>query len=86
MHSQAIIRSLLLALLLPGAHALAQNEKEAQPGTNDVRALKLSDYQSAADKLIQAATGTDFAHKRLAELCDTFRPAFQRNDKSRSRH
>jgi carboxypeptidase Q len=30
--------------------------------------------RSAAEKLIQAATGTTFAHRRLAELCDRFGP------------
>ena len=71
-----MIRSLLLAMLVLGTRALAQNEQQTQPKAADPVVLKLSDYQSAADKLIRAATETDFAYKRLAELCDTFGPRF----------
>ena len=71
-----MIGSLLLALLVSGTSALAQADKAAQPKAADRNVLKLSDYQSAADKLISAATETDFAHRRLAELCDTFGPRF----------
>jgi carboxypeptidase Q len=66
----------LLTLLLPGTSALAQDEKAAQPKAEDRTVLKVSDYQSAAAKLIRAATETDFAYQRLAELCDTFGPRF----------
>jgi carboxypeptidase Q len=68
--------SLLLALLVPSASALAQEDKAAQPEAADPNVLKLSDYQSAAAKLIRAATETDFAYRRLAELCDAFGPRF----------
>jgi carboxypeptidase Q len=71
-----MIGPLLLALLVPSASALAQDDKAAQPEAADQTVLKLSDYQSAAAKLIRAATETDFAHQRLAELCDTFGPRF----------
>lgn len=71
-----MIGSLLLTLLLPGASVLAQADKAAQPNTPDPIAVKSSDYQSTAAKLIRAATETDFAHRRLAELCDTFGPRF----------
>jgi carboxypeptidase Q len=55
---------------------LAQEDKAAQPEAADPNVLKLSDYQSAAAKLIRAATETDFAYRRLAELCDAFGPRF----------
>ncbi len=71
-----MVGSVLLALLLPGPSALAQEDKAAQPKADDRPVLKLSDYQSAAAKLIRAAAETDFAHQRLAELCDTFGPRF----------
>ena len=32
--------------------------------------------RESADKIIRAATASDFAHHRLAELCDTFGPRF----------
>src|SRR5664279_2041031 len=76
MHPRSMIGSLLLTLLLPGASVLAQADKAAQPNTPDPIAVKSSDYQSTAAKLIRAATETDFAHRRLAELCDTFGPRF----------
>src|SRR5271169_4740520 len=76
MHPNLMIRSLLLATLVTGLRVLAQNEQQPQPKAADAVVLKLSDYQSAADKLIRAATETDFAYKRLAELCDTFGPRF----------
>ena len=65
MNPNQIIRTASLAIFLLGTTALAQNE-----------AGKISEYQPVADKLIKAATATDFAHKRLAELCDTFGPRF----------
>ena len=71
-----MIGSLWLALLVPGTSALAQNDKAAQPKAEDPTVLRLSDYQSAAGKLIRAATETDDAYRRLAELCDTFGPRF----------
>jgi carboxypeptidase Q len=70
------IGSLWLALLVSGTSALAQNDKAAQPRAEDPTARELSDYQSVADKLIRAATETDSAFQRLAELCDTFGPRF----------
>ncbi len=70
------IGSLWLALLVSGTSALAQNDRAAQPRAEDPTFRELSDYQSAADKLIRAATETDFAFQRLAELCDTFGPRF----------
>ena len=73
MRPRSMIGPLLLALLVPSASALAQDDKAAQPEAADQTVLKLSDYQSAAAKLIRAATETDFAYQ-LAELCDTFGP------------
>ena len=70
MRPRSIAGSLLLALFVPGASALAQ------PKAEDPTALNLSNYQPAAAKLLQAATETDFAYQRLAELCDTFGPRF----------
>jgi hypothetical protein len=61
----------LLALLLPGASALAQGEKAAQSNAQEPNVLRVSDYQPAAAKLIRAATATDFAYQRLGELCDS---------------
>ncbi len=63
MNTNSIIRPAALAIFLLGTTAFAQNE-----------AGKISEYRPVADRLIQAATATDFAHKRLAELCDTFGP------------
>ena len=71
-----MIGLLLLTLLLPSTSVLAQVDKAAQPNSPDPKALILSDYQPVAAKLIRAATETDFAHRRLAELCDTFGPRF----------
>jgi carboxypeptidase Q len=71
-----MVGSVLLALLLAGPSALAQEDKAAQPKADDRPVLKLSVYQSVAAKFIRAATETDFAHRRLAELCDTFGPRF----------
>ena len=71
-----MMRSLLLAMLVPGTKALAQNERQTRPGAADPVVLKSGDYQFSADKLIRAATETDFAYKRLAELCDSFGPRF----------
>ena len=71
-----MVGSLFISLLLSGASALGQAGKAAQPEAADRNVLKLSDYQSAADKLIRAATETNFAYRRLAELCDTFGPRF----------
>ena len=71
-----MIGSLLLAMLVLGTRAGAQNDETSQPKGQDRTVLKLSDYQPVAGKLIGAATETDFAHKRLAELCDTFGPRF----------
>jgi len=71
-----MIRSLLLVLFLPAASALAQDDKTAQPAPAGRTPLDLSNYESVAAKIIQAATATDFAHQRLAELCDTFGPRF----------
>lgn len=71
-----MIRSLLLVLLLPATSVLAQDDKTPRPVSTDQTLLDLPNYQSVASKLIQAATATDFAHQRLAELCDTFGPRF----------
>jgi carboxypeptidase Q len=76
MHPRSMIISLLLVLLVLGTRALAQEDEVAQPKPANPTVLKLSDYQAVADKLIGAATATDFAWKRLAELCDTFGPRF----------
>ena len=73
---RSIVGSALIGLLLTGTSALAQDVKAAQPEAADRTFLNLSDYQSAAAKLIKAATETDFAYQRLAELCDTFGPRF----------
>jgi carboxypeptidase Q len=72
----SIIGSLLLVLLVLGSTASAQNDKAPQPKPEHPAVLNLSEYQSVADKLIRAATETDFAYQRLAELCDTFGPRF----------
>lgn len=74
MKRHPIVCSLLLALLMIHADANAQNASETKAGGAEIS--KLSEYRPIADKLIQAATGTDFAYKRLAELCDTFGPRF----------
>src|SRR6266545_6047728 len=76
MNARRIIRLLTLTALVLGGDTSAQNEKTAQDkaGASDVP--QLADYRSVADRLIRAATETDFAHKRLAELCDTFGPRF----------
>ena len=71
-----MIGPLLLALLVPGASALAQGERADQPRAGDSTTVNLSEYQSVAAKLIKAATETDVAYQRLAELCDTFGPRF----------
>jgi carboxypeptidase Q len=70
------IGSLWLALLVPGTGALAKDDQAAQPKPEVPPALNVSGYQSAADKLIRAATESDFAFRRLAELCDRFGPRF----------
>src|SRR5258705_410878 len=36
----------------------------------------VTNYTATANQLISAATNSDFAFKRLAELCDTFGPRF----------
>jgi len=72
MNRHPIVRSLLLASFILCADAMAQNGSEARAA--DTGISKPSDYQPIADKLIQAATSTDFAYKRLAELCDVFGP------------
>src|SRR3974377_1179146 len=66
MNSTSSLASLLLAALV-SASALAQTEKAAPANP---------EYQIAADKLIRAASETDFAYQRLATLCDTFGPRF----------
>ena len=71
-----MIGSLLFGLLVPGVSALAQDDKTSQPAPAERTVLDLSNYQSVAAKLIQAATATNFAYQRLAELCDTFGPRF----------
>jgi carboxypeptidase Q len=60
--------ALFLGLLLLGSGTWAQSDTPPQPS------FDLSAYQPVAAKLIQAATATDLAHQRLAELCDTFGP------------
>jgi len=74
MHSNSIIASLLLATRMPAGTAAAEAEAKTQPRPNAAQVFKQADYQPAADRLIRAATETDFAQKRLAELCDTFGP------------
>src|SRR5689334_7504950 len=74
MNRHPIVLSLLLASLTFHADVMAQNRNGAGAGLPEIS--KSSDYRPVADKLIQAATGTDFAYKRLAELCDTFGPRF----------
>jgi len=76
MLSRSMISSLLLGLLVPSVSALAQDDVTSQPTPAKRTVIDLSNYQSIAAKLIQAATTTDFAHQRLAELCDTFGPRF----------
>src|SRR5208282_2942691 len=70
------IGSLWLALLVPGAGSLAQDGQAAQSKPEVPPALNVSGYQSSAGRLIRAATETDFAFRRLAELCDRFGPRF----------
>src|SRR6266404_4487556 len=72
MNRHPIVHLLLLASFMPYTDALAQNGSEARAA--DTAISKPSDYRSVADKLIQAATSTDIAYKRLAELCDMFGP------------
>jgi carboxypeptidase Q len=74
MNRHPIVLSLLLASLTFQADVTAQNRNEAGAVLPEIS--KPSEYRPVADKLIQAATGTDFAYKRLAELCDTFGPRF----------
>lgn len=76
MNARPIIRLLTLAALVLGGVTSAQNEKTAQGKAGDSDVPLLADYRSVADRLIRAATETDFAHKRLAELCDTFGARF----------
>src|ERR1017187_10248609 len=76
MRPSSMMGPLLLALLAAGKGAWAESGKAAQPKDEYQTTLKLSDYRSAAAKLIMAATETDFAHQRLAELSDTFGPRF----------
>src|SRR6266511_943272 len=76
MNARRIIRLLTLTALVLGGDTSAQNEKTAQGKTGASDVPPLADYRSVADRLIRAATETDFAHKRLAELCDTFGPRF----------
>jgi carboxypeptidase Q len=66
--------SLLLGLVLLGTGAGARGAQPAQRAATDIATFTLSDYAPIAAKLIQAATATDLAHQRLAELCDTFGP------------
>ncbi len=74
MNRHPFVHLLLLASFMLRTDALAQNGSEAMAGSAE--APKPSDYRSVADKLIRAATGTDFAYQRLGELCDTFGPRF----------
>src|SRR5882724_10291269 len=74
MNRHPIVHLLLLASFMLCADAMAQNGSEARAA--DTGISKPSDYQPIADKLIRAATETDLAYKRLAELCDTFGPRF----------
>src|SRR6266566_4699424 len=72
MHSYSLIASLLLVTRMPAGAAAAEPETKTRPGPGAAEVF--TDYQPAADRLIRAATETDFAHKRLAELCDRFGP------------
>jgi carboxypeptidase Q len=63
--------AMLLILLLADARARAQ---DAKPAPANPPVAGIADYRGVADKLIAAATSTNFAHERLAELCDTFGP------------
>src|SRR5712671_4600567 len=76
MYSHCLRRSILLTGLFMGAAASAQNEKETQLKAGAPDAFESSRYRAAADRLIRAATESDFAGNRLAELCDTFGPRF----------
>jgi carboxypeptidase Q len=66
----------MLGILLSGTHAEAQADPSAQPAAANITSPALSDCAPIAARLIQAATATDRAHQRLAELCDTFGPRF----------
>src|ERR1041385_1027422 len=63
----------LVTTLLLSTAATAAEAGKGVPATNH---LALPAYQPIADRLIRAATETDIAYKRLAELCDTFGPRF----------
>src|SRR5690242_520409 len=67
---------MLVAGLCLSSAAAAQNNPASPPKDGAVGALDPSGYRSAADRLIRAATETEFARDRLAELCDTFGPRF----------
>src|SRR6266404_3386317 len=73
MHSLPIVLPLLITTLKLSTAAAAAEDTKGLPATNH---LMLSGYQPIAEKLIRAATETDFAYNRLAELCDTFGPRF----------
>ena len=73
MHSLPTVLPLLITTLTLSTAAAAAEDTKGPPATNH---LTLSGYQPIAEKLIRAATETDFAYKRLAELCDAFGPRF----------
>src|ERR1041385_5471599 len=76
MYSHCLRRSILLTGLFMSAVASAQNEKATQLKAGGPDAFDSSRYRAVADRLIQAATESEFARRRLAELCDTFGPRF----------
>src|SRR5881396_3653392 len=74
MHAQSLFGWLMLATIALGWAAWAQTATDSQSKGGVADSLDLAAYQPIAEKLIRAATEPDFAHKRLAELCDTFGP------------
>jgi len=66
----ASMRSPLLLLLALGFLASSTGSRAADPPLIPDR------YRDVANHLIESARSSDFAYRRLAELCDTFGPRF----------
>ncbi len=68
------IRVFIRTVCLPGVAAWALAAPPARVQAAEGAAPVSPESQAAADKLIRAATETDFAWRRLAEMCDRFGP------------
>ena len=69
------VLSVMGCLVSFGIAVFADGEKKP-PGEAGATGMNFPNYQVVADTLIRAATESDFAYRRLAELCDTFGPRF----------